>query len=272
MANKKKKKQFLRNICAQLKGHIDPSTRAISCLKGLDVSATGCVTLCDYISNHLGIHCGALSGANLAPEIALEKFSETTVAYRLPKDYFVGDVDQLVLYKLFHRPYFHVAVVDDVTGVCLAGALKNVVAIAAGFVEGLGWGDNAKAAVMRRGLLEMVSFSQLFFNDCSPDTFTKESAGVADLITSCAGGRNVKMGREFSRQKKPLKQLEKELLNGQSAQGIITAKEVYDFLKARNSLEKFPLFVGTYNIAYEGFPVESLPEILGGHGHSKSKL
>lgn len=241
-----------------------PHVRAISCLKGIDVSADGCVTLPTYITKTLGIHCGALSGANLAPEIAEEKFSETTVAYRLPADYFEGDVDQEVLSTLFNRPYFHVNVVEDITGVCLAGALKNVIAIAAGFVDGMGWGDNAKAAIMRRGLLEMVQFGAMFFDDCNPKTFTEESAGVADLITSCAGGRNLKVGREFARTKKPLKQLEQELLNGQSAQGIITAKEVYDFLEARNALDKFPLHVATYNIAYNGLSIEELPSLLNG--------
>ena len=239
-----------------LKGHVDPSVRAISCLKGIDVSADGCITLCEYITKTLGIHCGALSGANLAPEIALEKYSESTVAYRLPTDYVKGhDVDAELLHALFHRPYFHINVIEDVTGVCLSGALKNVVAIAAGFVEGLGWGDNAKAAIMRRGLIEMVLFGETFFPDCSHLTFMQESAGVADLITSCAGGRNLRMGKEFARTKKPLKQLEKELLNGQSAQGIVTAKEVYSFLKARNVLDKFPLMVATYNIAFNGHPV-----------------
>ncbi|KAF5093282.1 hypothetical protein D0Z03_002479 [Geotrichum reessii] len=178
--------QFLRNICRQLAGHVPRHVRAISCLKGLDVSADSCVTLSQYITNTLGIHCGALSGANLALEIAQKKYSESTIAYRLPADYVKGqDVDNQVLYTLFHRPYFHINVVDDVTGVCLAGALKNVIAIAAGFVAGAGWGDNAKAAIMRRGLLEMIQFGLDFFGgDIDPATFLKESAGVADLITS----------------------------------------------------------------------------------------
>lgn len=251
--------QFLRNVCRQLAGHVPKHVRAISCLKGLDVSADACVTLSQYITNTLGIHCGALSGANLALEIAQQKYSESTIAYRLPADYIKGqDVDEQVLYYLFHRPYFHVSVVQDVTGVCLAGALKNVIAIAAGFVTGVGWGDNAKAAVMRRGLLEMIQFGTEFFaGDIDPSTFLKESAGVADLITSCAGGRNVRMGTEFAKHNrtKTLKQLEAELLNGQSAQGITTAKEVYEFLEARNALERFPLMVATYNIAFNGLEV-----------------
>lgn len=255
--------QFLHNICKMLKGHVPSNVRAISCLKGVDVSKEGCMTLSEYITKTLGIHCGALSGANLAPEIAQEKFSETTVAYRLPSDYVEGeDINQEILHTLFHRPYFHVHVVEDVTGVCLAGALKNVVAIAAGFVDGKGWGDNAKAAIMRRGLLEMVRFGELFFDDCDPKTFTEESAGVADLITSCAGGRNHRIGREFARTGKPMKQLEEELLNGQSAQGIITAQEVYEFLEARSLLDKFPLLVATYNMVYNGLSIDELPSIL----------
>lgn len=287
--------QFLRSVCKQLQGYIHPHTRAISCLKGLDLSETDVTTLPDYITRTLGIHCGALSGANLAPEIAEEKFSETTVAYRYPTDPKLvlpiksnnnnnssnndnsipkvsdEDLDKDTLRLLFHRPYFHVNVIDDVTGVCLAGALKNVVAIAAGFVDGRGWGDNAKAAIMRRGLLEMVRFGLTFFKDSDPKTYTEESAGVADLITSCAGGRNHRVGKAYAKHtldgknqndNKSLQDLERELLNGQSAQGIITAMEVYKFLEARNALEKFPLMTATYRIAFENGKIEDLPEIL----------
>lgn len=273
--------QFLRNVCRQLKGYVHPHTRAISCLKGLDVSDTQITTLSDYITQHLGIHCGALSGANLAPEIALEKFSETTVAYNYPTaaehvlpggssgSYNAADLTKDDLRTLFHRPYFHVNVVDDVTGVCLAGALKNIVAIAAGFVDGRGWGENAKAAIMRRGLLEMVQFGQLFFSGGDPRTYTEESAGVADLITSCAGGRNHRVGKAYAKLKledpantKSLQDLERELLNGQSAQGILTAMEVYKFLQTQDALDKFPLMTSTYRIAFEGQKIEDLPGIL----------
>ncbi|VVT53875.1 uncharacterized protein SAPINGB_P003794 [Magnusiomyces paraingens] len=277
--------QFLRSVCAQLKGYVHPHTRAISCLKGLDVSANKITTLPAYISEHLGIHCGALSGANLAPEIAQEKFSETTVAYRYPstQEWKPEDESQDVtkddLRKLFHRPYFHVNVIDDITGVCLAGALKNVVAIAAGFVDGRGWGENAKAAIMRRGLLEMVQFGQTFFKGGDPRTYTEESAGVADLITSCAGGRNHRVGRAYGKLTKEdptitktLQDLERELLNGQSAQGILTAVEVYKFLKTQDALEQFPLMTATYRIAFEGESIDELPKILEQVEKKKYKL
>ncbi|KAG7698253.1 hypothetical protein KL930_001914 [Ogataea haglerorum] len=256
--------QFLPRILAQLKGKVNSKARAISCLKGLEVSKDGCKLLSNYITEELGIYCGALSGANLAPEVARQKWSETTVAYRIPED-FRGegkDVDQNVLRNLFHRPYFHVRVVDDVAGVSLSGALKNVVAMAAGFVEGLGWGDNAKAAVMRIGLVEMIKFAHMFFDDCQSTTFTHESAGVADIITTCAGGRNVRVGRYMAEHKVSGFEAEKVLLNGQSCQGLHTTKEVYELLAAKNVIDEFPLFNATYQIIYEGLPMEKLPDLL----------
>ena len=75
----------------------------------------------------------------IAPEIARGKWSETTVAYKLPNDYRGAgkDIDKLVLKACFHRPYFHVNVIEDVAGVSVAG-FENIVALAVGFVEGLG--------------------------------------------------------------------------------------------------------------------------------------
>ncbi|KAG7933333.1 hypothetical protein KL934_003143 [Ogataea polymorpha] len=256
--------QFLPKILAQLKGKVNPKARAISCLKGLEVTKDGCKLLSNYITEELGIYCGALSGANLAPEVARQKWSETTVAYRIPQD-FRGegkDVDQSVIRNLFHRPYFHVRVIDDVAGVSLSGALKNVIAMAAGFVEGLGWGDNAKSAVMRIGLVEMIKFAHMFFEDCQSTTFTHESAGVADIITTCAGGRNVRVGRYMAEHKVSGFEAEKVLLNGQSCQGLHTTREVYELLAAKNVIDEFPLFKATYQIIYEGLPMEKLPELL----------
>lgn len=256
--------QFLGRILSQLKGKVNPKARAISCLKGLEVNPTGCKLLSTYITEELGLHCGALSGANIASEVARQKWSETSIAYNMPVD-FRGpgkDVDHDVLKHLFHRPYFHVRVIDDVAGVSIAGALKNVVAMAAGFVQGMGWGENGKAAVMRIGMSETIDFANMFFKDQAPnpDTFTKESAGVADLITTCAGGRNVRVGMYMAEHKVSAEEAETVLLNGQSCQGRHTAKEVYDFLQNKGALYHFPLFHVTYDIIYNNFPMEKLPE------------
>jgi glycerol-3-phosphate dehydrogenase (NAD(+)) len=256
--------QFLPRTCLTLKGHLKPYARAISCLKGLEVTPEGCHLLSTYITNELGIQCGALSGANLAPEVARGLWSETTVAYKLPTNYLGAgkDIDRFVLKAAFHRPYFHVNVIEDVAGISVAGALKNIVALAVGFVDGLGWGDNAKSAIMRVGLIEIIQFSEFFFPESNPDTFTEESAGVADLITTCSGGRNVRVGRYMAETGASAEEAEAKLLNGQSSQGILTAKEVHDLLVYKNMVEQFPLFEATYQIIYGTESIENLPHLL----------
>ncbi|CAB4257194.1 glycerol-3-phosphate dehydrogenase (NAD(+)) GPD2 [Maudiozyma barnettii] len=256
--------QFLPKIVSQLKGNISKDVRAISCLKGFEVGAKGVQLLSSYIKDELDIQCGALSGANLAPEVAKEHWSETTVAYQLPED-FKGeglDVDHKVLKMLFHRPYFHVNVIDDVAGISIAGALKNVVALACGFVEGLGWGNNAAAAIQRVGLGEIIKFGQMFFPESRVETYYQESAGVADLITTCSGGRNVKVAKYMATKHVDAFEAEKELLNGQSAQGVITCKEVHEWLATCELTEDFPLFEAVFQIVYNKMPMEQIPEMI----------
>jgi len=296
--------QFIGGLCDQMKGHILPYARGISCIKGVDVSSKDVHLFSESIGEKLGIYCGALSGANIANEVAQEKFSETTIAYDpppmdsrapTPKGPSPGssqlDLTQITEHKdsqgqtskvrltaqppdlppldhdtiktLFHRPYFHVAVVSDVAGVSLGGALKNIVALAAGFVAGLGWGDNAKAAVMRVGLLEMVKFGKMFFRNSSHTaTFTEESAGVADLITSCSGGRNYRCAKMSIERGISIQQVEREELNGQMLQGTSTAKDVNAFLRARGKQGEFPLLTAVHRILMGEIQPKDLPEYM----------
>lgn len=277
--------QFIPRTCDQIAGKIVPYARAICCTKGVDVSEKGIRLMSEAIGMRLNIYCGALSGANIASEIAQEKYSETTVAYdpppmdsraptpsgsptssqvdliapssthpssrsarlkALPSDY--PPLSHENVRKLFHRPYFHVRIVDDVVGVSLGGALKNIIALAAGFVDGLGWGDNAKAAVMRVGILEMVAFGKDFYGDSSKtSTFTEESCGVADVITSCMGGRNFKCAKKATATGKSVYEVEQEDLNGQKLQGTSTAYEVHEFLKSQGKEGDYPLFTAVYS-------------------------
>lgn len=254
--------QFLGNIMKQLSG-IDFSRKyAVSCLKGLNVSPDGPELLSDVITKTLGLHCGVLSGANIATEVAKEKWCETTVAFPPHPHFKPGDPDALLMRELFERTYFHVQVSDDTAGVSIGGALKNVIAIGAGLVEGAGWGDNAKAGIMRHGIVEMVKFGKTFYPTFKAETICYESAGVADLITTCSGGRNVRVAREAIKQGKPIEEIEKTLLNGQSAQGVVTCKEVHELLVAKKLEAEFPLMKAIYDVIENGLPVEGLVEQL----------
>merc|ERR1711997_1405516 len=94
-------------------------------------------------------------GANLADEVADGQFCETTIGCSDPEM-------ATVLKALFETPNFRVTVVDDTDTVEMCGALKNIVACAAGFVQGLNYGDNTKSAVIRIGLMEMIKYAKEF--------------------------------------------------------------------------------------------------------------
>merc|ERR1712157_204350 len=159
----------------------------------------------------------------------------------------------------------------DTVGVELCGALKNIVAIGAGFVDGLGYGGNTKAAIMRIGLLEMKKFCNMFYNDIDDDTFL-ESCGVADLITTCFGGRNRKCADIFAKNviektPKDWSVIEAEELNGQKLQGTGTCKDVMMALKAKACEKEFPLFCQIHKIAFEGESPETIIQINGDAGY-----
>ncbi|KAJ8651518.1 glycerol-3-phosphate dehydrogenase (NAD(+)) [Lichtheimia ornata] len=241
--------QFVREVCEDLAGKIAPNARAISLIKGLEIKPDQVVLFSEEIAKRLGLRVAALSGANIADEVAQEKFCETTIG--------CTSEDGDLFFKLFNTPYFRVNVIQDAVGVQLCGALKNVVAVGAGFSDGLGYGSNTKAAIIRRGLLEMRKFGQTFFGTVENETFF-ESCGVADLITTCAGGRNRRVAEAFVKTGKPIDVLEQELLHGQKLQGTLTAKEVHDFLAPRGLVDEFPLFETVYRICYENAPIESI--------------
>ncbi|KAM8933452.1 glycerol-3-phosphate dehydrogenase 1-like protein [Pelodytes ibericus] len=250
--------QFIHRICEQLAGHTKSGAYGISLIKGVDQGPDGLKLISDIIREKLGLEISVLMGANIANEVADEKFCETTIGCKNP-------LHRKIFKELLQTPNFRVTVVEDCDTVEICGALKNIVAVGAGFCDGLDFGDNTKAAVIRLGLMEMVAFAKLFCKDTvSTNTFL-ESCGVADLITTCYGGRNRKVAEAFAKTGKSIEELEKEMLNGQKLQGPQASAEVYKILKQKELIDKFPLFVAVYKICYENRPVEEFITCLQNH-------
>ncbi|KAL1244182.1 putative glycerol-3-phosphate dehydrogenase [Trichinella spiralis] len=143
--------QFLAKTCENIVGKIKPTAIAVTTIKGIEVDEKGkmCVSSV-IIQKILNIPVAALNGANIAPEVAEKHFCEATIGVQ-------REQDGQLLKQVFNIPTFHVNVVRDLQTVEYCGALKNVVACAAGLVDGLKFGTNTKSAVIRIGFLEMIN-------------------------------------------------------------------------------------------------------------------
>jgi len=241
-------------------GKVKDGSVSVSLIKGGLELEGGKLGLCsDSLRKLLGHEVGVLMGANVANEVADGQFCEATLGLESRKH-------QDVLVKVFDSASFRVSAVDDIAGVELCGALKNVVALGAGFCDGLDYGGNTKAALIRIGLKEMKMFIRYFYPDVKDATFL-ESCGVADLITTCFGGRNRKCAEAFVRARgmKTWDSIEKELLNGQKLQGTLTAEEIWPVMVKHNLCDKLPLFSTVYKIAFQDlapWAIVKLPEGL----------
>jgi glycerol-3-phosphate dehydrogenase (NAD+) len=247
--------QFLPRTVPNMKNMYAPGARGISLIKGIEFEHEKPKLISEMISEMMGgMDISVLMGANVANEVAQDQFCESTVGSSIA-------ANGAVWKDVFDWETFRVAVVNDVPGVELCGALKNVVAIGAGFCDGLAFGGNTKAAIIRVGLEEMMRFVAEYYGADAVNKATFfESCGVADLVTTCFGGRNRKCAEIFAKHKgeKSWESIETEELNGQKLQGTITAKDVMTCLRASDSVAKFPLFAKIYMISYENTPVEEI--------------
>jgi len=248
--------QFLKPMVPAIKAAAAPGAKYLSAIKGIDFDDKGIVLISDIIRNEFSADCSVLMGANVANDMASDAFCETTIGFK-------DDANGQLFKLAYDDPALKVGTVKDTVGVELCGALKNIVAIGAGFCDGLGYGGNTKAALIRIGLKEMVKFCKTFYPTAgiSDDTFL-ESCGVADLITTCYGGRNRKCAEAFAaaNKTKSLDQIEAELLGGQKLQGTLTAKEVNHILKMKGMEADFPFFTTVYKISYEDTPLSAITE------------
>jgi glycerol-3-phosphate dehydrogenase (NAD(P)+) len=162
--------------------------------------------------------------------------------------------------QVFEGPTFKVEVLDDMIGVQLGGALKNIYALAAGMCDGMEYGNNTKAALIPRALAEMVQFGMALGG--KPETFYG-LAGVGDLVVTCLGpqSRNRTFGEKLARGQ-TREQILKESV--EVAEGVQVAKVAHAF--ARLLRLNLPLLDAIYTILYEDMPpCRALPTFLSGH-------
>jgi glycerol-3-phosphate dehydrogenase (NAD+) len=252
--------QFVPRTIQGIKDAIKPTAISISLIKGGLELKGGKLGLCsDSLRELLGHDVSVLMGANVANEVAEGQFCEATIGY------VKGSASNASsLQRLFDQPTFRVNVIEDVPGVELCGGLKNVVALGAGFSDGMGCGGNTKAAIVRIGLHEMKEFIRHFYPNVRDETFL-ESCGIADLFTTCVGGRNRKCAEAFAKTngKRPWADIEAELLGGQKLQGTLTAEEIWPVMVSNSLCERLPLLTSICQIALHGRDVSSLTDFSG---------
>ena len=190
-----------------------------------------------------------LSGPSFAKEIMQEQITLVTIGGRSRK----------VLSQISHMldtSYFKALPSYDVKGILLGGALKNVLAIAGGIIEGFGYNHNTRAAMITRGIVEMLRFGKVY--NARPETFYGLS-GMGDLILTTTGGlsRNKQFGLEIAKGRKPI-----EIINSQR-----TVVEGYKTTKAAHLLsEKYEIrariFNGLYEVLYNEVPANEVITML----------
>ncbi len=194
-------------------------------------------------------HVGALSGPNLAPEIARGQASSATVAFADPDEAREAQ-------NALNSSLFRVYTTDDIVGVELGGALKNIIAIGAGIIDGLEIGNNAKAAFLTRGLAEITRLGVAM--GARPETFAGLS-GLGDLVATCFSSlsRNRHVGERLaSGLKLPEIQAEME----QTAEGVPTTRAAIEL--ARRYGVEMPITELTGKVLFDGLDPRQAMDLL----------
>ena len=248
--------QYLRSVWERLRRHIPQHCCIVSVTKGIEMGTLMRPTqvIADVIQNAphgKSATLVALSGPSIAAEMAR----------RLPAS-LVAASDDLEcasrVQDLLNVPWLRIYRHDDVIGVEMAGATKNVIALAAGMVDGLGAGDNAKSALLARGLAEIARLGVAM--GAKLDTFFG-IAGVGDLATTCFSpeGRNRTCGERLAHG-----ETLDAILSSMSSvvEGVPTTKSVMDL--ARSHSVDMPITAAVHAILFDGLqPRDAIRDLMG---------
>ncbi|NBI06915.1 NAD(P)H-dependent glycerol-3-phosphate dehydrogenase [Senegalia massiliensis] len=235
--------QAVRNTIEKIKDDIKPGQIIVNVAKGIEVDTLYRISeiVEELIPNS---KYAVLSGPSHAEEVAKDIPTAIVVASKYED---VG----LYVQEFFMTPKFRVYTNEDVIGVELGGALKNVIALGAGISDGLGYGDNTKAALMNRGIIEIARLGEKM--GANSMTFAGLS-GIGDLIVTCTSmhSRNrragIKIGEGHSME-------EASSIVGMVVEGIKTSKSAYNLAKKLDV--EMPIVNAIYGVLYKGKDVKN---------------
>lgn len=238
-----------RSVLTQIQPLLAKNARIVWATKGLDPHNHDLLHIVaqEVLGN---IPLAVISGPTFAKEVAMGLPTAITLASTSQE--FTQD-----LIQRFHNQKFRVYHTNDLVGVELGGAMKNVLAIAVGIADGLGFGANARSAIITRGLAEMVRLGLILGGQ--KETFMG-LAGMGDLVLTCTDNqsRNRRFGLALGagKQREPA---EKEI--GQVVEGIKTALEIHHLAKRKNV--ETPICEQVYKVLYENLtPREAVTALL----------
>lgn len=242
--------QYLRSVLRKIRGFSYRGKILVSTAKGIEKKT--CLRPTEIIRAVLGkdLPVVVLSGPSHAEEVARKIPTLLVAASENIKN-------AKFIQEHFRDPKFRVYVQTDVVGVELGGALKNVIAIAAGVCDGLEFGDNTKSGLLTRGIYEMMRLGIRL--GARPDTFVGLS-GIGDLVTTCFSkhGRNLYVGRELGKGRKI-----KQILSGMAmvAEGVDSSLSAYQLCK-RERLD-LPILREVHSMLYKHkAPVDAVADLL----------
>ena len=256
--------QHCRGLFEKMRAHLQPGTLIVSATKGLEESSL--LRMTEVIEQVLGQdghrpRVGALSGPSFALEVAQADPTAVTIASQ-------DEELARVVQQEFSDPSFRVYTNTDVIGVELGGALKNIVAIAAGICAGLELGHNSVAALITRGLAEMTRLTLA----CGGRADTMAGlAGLGDLVLTCTGGlsRNRSVGVELGRGRNLPEIIAG--MHGMVAEGVFTTSAAIGLAKARRV--EMPITEQIHAILHEGKnPRDAIQELMKRSGKSESAI
>jgi len=235
--------QFMRRIWRRLKNYFPKDVPVVSVTKGIekDTLLRPSQILADVLGE--GVKCVVLSGPTISDELA--RGLPATAAVACSDEELAREVQYT-----FSTQWLRVYTNTDIVGVELAGAMKNIIAIAAGIIDGMGAGDNAKAALLSRGLAEITRLGTAC--GARPQTFAGLT-GLGDLVTTCISpkGRNRSFGERIGKGQ-TVEQAQKATES--IIEGIATCKSVVTLGQQYNV--EMPITHAVYEVLFEGKSVQ----------------